>query len=84
MQALVEIPAGQDAALDLSGDVGAIGRLTVPQPHDNGVGIVLDLKGAIYDAKLLPLAGTACVVSLGGKEAKVRFLASTGATPHSK
>ena len=68
MQLLVEIPAGKREVLDLSGDAGAVGRFTV---EEDGSNMVLDLKGVVYNAALAAMPCTACVVSIGQKEAKV-------------
>jgi hypothetical protein len=70
-QLLVEIPAGEHDVLDLSGDAGAVGRLSMATGSNDGTGMLLDLKGVAYNAALVAMPCTACVVSLGQKEAKV-------------
>lgn len=58
-----------DPELDLSGEIGAIGRLRCNGQQD----ITLDLKGKIYTARILPSASFA-VVSVGDKEARVESI----------
>ncbi|DBA02842.1 TPA: hypothetical protein N0F65_006632 [Lagenidium giganteum] len=56
----------EDSKLDLSGDVGAIGRF---HSQDDG-GVVLDIKGHQYIGEIVP-CGTFMVVGIGATEAKV-------------
>jgi hypothetical protein len=65
-------PDGLGAA-DLSGDSGAVGRLLVSSAADDGqpLGLMVDLKGSLYNVTVAPLQGTVCVVSVGQAEAKV-------------
>lgn len=58
-------------ALDVSGDVGAVGRLSVSANQDND--FLLDLKGVIYKATILP-SNTFFVVNIGQTEAKVEAI----------
>eukprot|EP00249_Psilotum_nudum_P018739 c26939_g1_i1 orf=525-1751(-) len=62
-------------ALDLSGDVGAVGRFSVSALYEKDVDVLLDLKGVIYKAKIVP-SNTFFVVSIGQSEAKVEALMS--------
>jgi hypothetical protein len=63
----------EDPKLDLSGDSGAIGRLTMLGRS----GIVLDLKGHQYTGRVVPCTSFMVVsFSAGGKEAKVESLVS--------
>lgn len=55
-------------ALDVSGDVGAVGRLSVSANHDDD--FLLDLKGVIYKGTIVP-SNTFFVVNIGQSEAKV-------------
>ena len=59
-----------DPELDLSGEIGAVGRLRC-----QGKDITLDLKGKIYTARILPCASFA-VISVGDKEARVESIMS--------
>lgn len=58
-------------ALDVSGDVGAVGRISLPANHDND--FLLDLKGIIYKATIVP-SNTFLVVNVGQSEAKVEAI----------
>ena len=77
-----------DPNLDLSGDFGCIGKLHVRRSGgasastegDGGGGaaeprqtLMLDLKGKVYDANLLP-CNTMCLVAVDGSKAKVGAL----------
>lgn len=96
----VALFAAEDTSLDLSGDVGAVGRVQLlpppasppasPLPGVTGRGarpprvtaaaaaaameaaggLRLDLKGVVYTASRVPLAGTALVISVVGGEAR--------------
>lgn len=76
VQLLVEIPAGQNDAMDLSGDAGAVGRLSSIGDDGKGFTMLLDLKGVVYNAALVEIPCTACVVAMGQHEAKVRAIPS--------
>lgn len=54
-----------DKALDLSGDVGAVGRVKLQQGR-----LYLDIKGTVYKANTIPCS-TACIVSVADDEAKI-------------
>lgn len=56
--------------IDLSGDVGAVGRIIVSDGPSGDHEMLLDLKGTIYKTTILP-SRTFCVVSFGPSEAKV-------------
>eukprot|EP00252_Welwitschia_mirabilis_P004469 TRINITY_DN14800_c0_g1_i6.p1 TRINITY_DN14800_c0_g1~~TRINITY_DN14800_c0_g1_i6.p1 ORF type:complete len:257 (-),score=59.33 TRINITY_DN14800_c0_g1_i6:552-1322(-) len=58
---------GED--LDLSGDVGAVGRLIVSKSSTKQHDILVDLKGTIYKTTIIP-STTFCVVNCGQTEAK--------------
>ncbi|MCO5571927.1 hypothetical protein L7F22_025678 [Adiantum nelumboides] len=57
--------------LDVSGDVGAVGRISLSSNHDND--FLLDLKGIIYKATIVP-SNTFLVVNVGQSEAKVEAI----------
>ena len=76
MQLLVEVPPGEQGPLDLSGDAGAVGRFsaaprTEGDDDEGGAGLLLDLKGVVYNAALVAMPCTACVVNIGQKDGKV-------------
>lgn len=58
-------------ALDVSGDIGVVGRLGVSSNHDND--FLLDLKGVIYKGTIVP-SNTFFVVNIGQTEAKVEAI----------
>lgn len=60
-------------ALDLSGDVGAVGRLVVSKTSTDDCEILLDLKGTIYKTTIVP-SHTFCVVNFGQSEAKIEAI----------
>eukprot|EP00177_Eucheuma_denticulatum_P002092 GFKZ01003741.1.p1 GENE.GFKZ01003741.1~~GFKZ01003741.1.p1 ORF type:complete len:344 (+),score=73.95 GFKZ01003741.1:272-1303(+) len=51
--------------LDLSGDVGAVGRVKIQEGE-----LLMDIKGVVYNA-LLRKCNTMCVVNVGDEEARV-------------
>ncbi|KAG0583640.1 hypothetical protein KC19_3G151200 [Ceratodon purpureus] len=59
-------------AVDLSGDMGAVGRFTVDR-RDND--LLMDLKGIIYKTTIVP-SNTFFVVNVGQTEAKVEAIMS--------
>lgn len=65
-KALVEC---EDESIDLSGDVGAVGRVVITDNQD----MLLDLKGTIYRTTIVP-SRTFCVVSFGQSEAKIEAI----------
>lgn len=70
LKALVECDGD---SIDLSGDVGAVGRIVISK---NAVGkdqMLLDLKGTIYKTTIVP-SRTFCIVSVGQSEAKVEAI----------
>ncbi|KAG1659496.1 hypothetical protein FOA52_015338 [Chlamydomonas sp. UWO 241] len=54
-------------ATDLGGDSGSVGRL-VAVKKEGGDEFKVDLKGILYNTTVLPLAGTAMVISIGGND----------------
>mmetsp|Transcript_28308 Transcript_28308/g.45873 ORF Transcript_28308/g.45873 Transcript_28308/m.45873 type:complete len:313 (+) Transcript_28308:61-999(+) len=56
----------EDSRLDLSGDIGTVGRMKVDDE-----GLILDLKGYLYSADVVPCMGTVCLVSMSSSEAKI-------------
>ncbi|GAB2250720.1 hypothetical protein Droror1_Dr00016970 [Drosera rotundifolia] len=67
-KALVEC---EGESIDLSGDVGAVGRVILSDTPSRGHEMLLDLKGTIYKTTIVP-SRTFYVVSVGQSEAKVR------------
>lgn len=55
----------QSEAFDLSGDVGAVGRVKI-----DANGMFLDIKGVLYSCGVMPI-NTVCVVSVDDSEARV-------------
>ncbi|OAE20932.1 hypothetical protein AXG93_3256s1790 [Marchantia polymorpha subsp. ruderalis] len=61
-------------ALDLSGDMGAVGRFVVSSGRDNDEDqMCLDLKGVVYKTTIVP-SNTFFVVNVGQTEAKVEAI----------
>ncbi|GAX84297.1 hypothetical protein CEUSTIGMA_g11719.t1 [Chlamydomonas eustigma] len=77
---LMELTASDDHehVIDLAGDAGAVGRLIIGQQDSAGSSsdntFKIDLKGVLYNASILPLAGTALILNLGVSEAKVEAI----------
>ncbi|XP_027161118.1 DNA-binding protein BIN4 isoform X2 [Coffea eugenioides] len=69
-KALVEC---EGDSIDLSGDVGAVGRVVISDDSSGNHEILLDLKGTIYRTNILP-SRTFCVVSFGQSEAKIEAI----------
>lgn len=61
----------EDSKMDLTGDIGAIGRLHIR----NKKGVMLDIKGQQYTGEIVP-CGTFLVVGIGPTEAKVESIMS--------
>ncbi|KAG9449242.1 hypothetical protein H6P81_009207 [Aristolochia fimbriata] len=66
-KALVE--CGEES-IDMSGDVGAVGRVVISSNQAEEPEMFLDLKGTIYKTTIVP-SRTFCVVSFGQSEAKI-------------
>lgn len=60
-------------SIDLSGDVGAVGRIIVSKGSSGNHEMLLDLKGTIYKSTIVP-SRTFCVVSVGQSEAKIEAI----------
>ncbi|XP_031495783.1 DNA-binding protein BIN4 [Nymphaea colorata] len=60
-------------ALDMSGDVGAVGRLLISDKSTGGKEMLLDLKGTIYKTNIVP-SRTFCIVNFSQTEAKVEAI----------
>ncbi|XP_025631524.1 uncharacterized protein [Arachis hypogaea] len=69
-KALVEC---QGDSIDLSGDVGAVGRVIISDSASRDQEMHLDLKGTIYKTSIVPCR-TFCVVSFGHSEAKIEAI----------
>ncbi|KAK4792236.1 hypothetical protein SAY86_022671 [Trapa natans] len=71
-KALVEC---EGDSIDLSGDMGAVGRVLISDTPSGNNEIYLDLKGTIYKTTIIPCR-TFCVVSFGQSEAKIEAIMS--------
>ncbi|XP_039045328.1 DNA-binding protein BIN4-like [Hibiscus syriacus] len=69
-KALVEC---EGDSIDLSGDMGAVGRIVVSGSASENHEVFLDLKGTIYKTKMVP-SRTFCIVSFGQTEAKIEAI----------
>lgn len=74
-QNLVLVQAQADA-FDLSGDVGAVGRVTV-----NHTGVFLDVKGVLYSCSFHDI-NTVCVVAVGDDDARITAVLDEALTLH--
>ncbi|XP_059628878.1 DNA-binding protein BIN4 [Cornus florida] len=69
-KALVEC---EGESIDLSGDMGSVGRLVISDNPTVNDEMFIDLKGTIYKTTIVP-SRTFCVVSLGQAEAKIEAI----------
>ncbi|KAK2390914.1 double-stranded DNA binding protein [Trifolium repens] len=69
-KALIEC---QGDSIDLSGDMGAVGRIIISDSPSGDQEMSLDLKGTIYKTSIVPCQ-TFCVVSFGQSEAKIEAI----------
>ncbi|KMZ58805.1 hypothetical protein ZOSMA_73G00170 [Zostera marina] len=71
-------------SIDLSGDVGAVGRVIISKNASGNDEMLLDLKGTIYKSRIVP-STTFCIVSFGQTEAKIESIMTdyVQLTPHS-
>ncbi|KAH6813621.1 double-stranded DNA binding protein [Perilla frutescens var. frutescens] len=69
-KALVEC---EGDSIDLSGDVGSVGRIVISDDSSKKHEMFLDLKGTIYKTTIVP-SRTFCVVSFGQSEAKIEAI----------
>ncbi|KAJ6418931.1 hypothetical protein OIU84_002160 [Salix udensis] len=69
-KALVEC---EGESIDLSGDMGAVGRVVIPDTPSGNSEMYIDLKGTIYRTTIVP-SRTFCVVSFGQSEAKIEAI----------
>ncbi|CAI0540914.1 unnamed protein product [Linum tenue] len=60
-------------SVDLSGDMGAVGRIMVQDSPAGNSDMYFDLKGTIYRTSIVP-SRTFCVVSFGQSEAKIEAI----------
>lgn len=60
-------------SIDLSGDVGAVGRIVISNGPTGNNELLLDLKGTVYKTTIVP-SRTFCVVSIGQSEAKIEAI----------
>ncbi|KAF3432705.1 hypothetical protein FNV43_RR23807 [Rhamnella rubrinervis] len=69
-KALVEC---EGDSIELSGDMGAVGRIVISDSSSGNHEMYLDLKGTIYKTTIVP-SRTFCVVSFGQSEAKIEAI----------
>ncbi|XP_007039251.2 PREDICTED: DNA-binding protein BIN4 [Theobroma cacao] len=69
-KALVEC---EGDSIDLSGDVGAVGRIVISDTASENHEMFLDLKGTIYKTTIVP-SRTFCIVGFGQSEAKIEAI----------
>ncbi|XP_071734254.1 uncharacterized protein [Rutidosis leptorrhynchoides] len=69
-KALVEC---EGESIDLSGDLGSVGRVVISDSPSGDQNMFLDLKGTIYKTSIIP-SRTFCVVSFGQSEAKIEAI----------
>lgn len=69
-KALVEC---EGDSIDLSGDMGSVGRVVISDTPSGNHDMFLDLKGTIYKTTIVPCR-TFCVVSFGQSEAKIEAI----------
>lgn len=69
-KALVEC---EGDSIDLSGDMGSVGRVVISDTPSGNQDMFLDLKGTIYKTTIVPCR-TFCVVSFGQSEAKIEAI----------
>ncbi|XP_015878598.3 DNA-binding protein BIN4 [Ziziphus jujuba] len=69
-KALVEC---EGDSIDLSGDMGAVGRIIISDSSSGNHEMFLDLKGTIYKTTIVP-SRTFCVVSFAQSEAKIEAI----------
>ncbi|XP_006646880.1 DNA-binding protein BIN4 [Oryza brachyantha] len=60
-------------SIDLSGDIGAVGRIVISNSPNGNQDLLLDLKGTVYKSTIVP-SRTFCVVSVGQTEAKIEAI----------
>ena len=61
---------GSGEAIDLDGDTGAVGRWLA----EGSRSLKVDMKGVMYNARVVPCAGTVVIVSVGSDVAKVESI----------
>ncbi|XP_057800661.1 DNA-binding protein BIN4 [Salvia miltiorrhiza] len=69
-KALVEC---EGDSIDLSGDMGSVGRVVIADDSSKKHEMFLDIKGTIYKTTIVP-SRTFCVVSFGQSEAKIEAI----------
>eukprot|EP00262_Sarcandra_glabra_P008573 TRINITY_DN22135_c0_g1_i1.p1 TRINITY_DN22135_c0_g1~~TRINITY_DN22135_c0_g1_i1.p1 ORF type:complete len:298 (+),score=70.15 TRINITY_DN22135_c0_g1_i1:218-1111(+) len=60
-------------SIDLTGDMGAVGRVIISNAPSGNQEMLLDLKGTIYKTTIVP-SRTFCIVSFGQTEAKIEAI----------
>ncbi|KAK9292488.1 hypothetical protein L1049_020461 [Liquidambar formosana] len=69
-KALVEC---EGESIDMSGDMGAVGRIVISDTTSGNHDMFFDLKGTIYKTTIVP-SKTFCIVSFGQSEAKIEAI----------
>ena len=64
---------GTGEAVDLEGDVGVVGRLLSDVSEKHGSGLQMDMKGVIYNARILPTSSVV-ILAVNANEAKVESI----------
>ena len=62
---------GTGEAVDLEGDVGVVGRLLT-----ESASVQMDLKGVVYDARILPTPTSVVILAVNATEAKVESVSN--------
>ena len=62
---------GTGEAVDLEGDVGVVGRLLT-----ESASVQMDLKGVVYDARILPTPTSIVILAVNATEAKVESVSN--------
>ena len=65
---------GTGEAVDLEGDVGVVGRLLSNASEKHGSGLQMDMKGVIYNARILPTPASVVILAVNANEAKVESI----------
>ena len=65
---------GTGEAVDLEGDVGVVGRLLSDVSEKHGSGLQMDMKGVIYNARILSTPSSVVILAVHANEAKVESI----------
>jgi hypothetical protein len=67
---------GTGEAVDLEGDVGVVGRLLSDSSDKDKSGLQVDLKGIIYNAKILPTPASIVILTVSQTEARIESISN--------